>query len=124
MDRAETGRRGEQAAARYYLQRGCILLARNYRIPQGEIDLILRDPAGVIVFCEVKTRTASNAVCRPANSVTRAKQRRIVKTAAWYLQQTGQQEVFARFDVAEATPLGDGRWMIHIIKSAFYKKRV
>lgn len=119
MDRAETGRRGEQAAARYYIGRGCTLLARNYRIREGEIDLILRDPAGVIVFCEVKTRTDRDALCRPAASVTVAKRRRIIRTARQYLQQTGQQEAFARFDVAEVNPLDSGRWMVHIIKGAF-----
>ena len=119
MGRAETGRSGERAAALHYIRQGCALLAHNYRIRAGEIDLILRDPAGVIVFCEVKTRTNPNAVCRPAASVTLAKRRRIIQTAAWYLQQTGQDEAFARFDIAEVTPLDSGRWMVHIIKSAF-----
>lgn len=119
MDRAETGRRGEHAAALYYLRQGCTLLEHNYRIRGGEIDLILRDPAGVIIVCEVKTRADLDALCRPAASVTLAKRRRIVRTAAWYLQQTGQQEAFTRFDVAEVTPLDSGRWMVHIIKSAF-----
>ena len=41
MDRAETGRRGEHAAALYYIRRGCTLLEHNYRIREGEIDLIL-----------------------------------------------------------------------------------
>lgn len=119
MDRAKTGRRGEHAAALYYIRQGCTLLEHNYRIREGEIDLILRDPAGVIIICEVKTRTDPEAVCRPAASVTAAKRRRIIQTAAWYLQQTGQQEAFTRFDVAEVTPLDSGRWMVHIIKSAF-----
>ncbi len=119
MDRAETGRRGEQAAARYYIRRGCALLAHNYRIREGEIDLILQEPDGTVVFCEVKTRTDPHAVCRPAASVTMAKRRRIIRTAQWYLQQTGRQEDYARFDVAEVIPLDSGRWMVHIIKGAF-----
>ena len=41
MDRAETGRRGERAAALYYIRRGCTLLEHNYCIRGGEIDLIL-----------------------------------------------------------------------------------
>ena len=44
MDRAETGRRGERAAARYYIRQGCTLLAHNYAIRQGELDLVLKDP--------------------------------------------------------------------------------
>ena len=119
MDRAETGRRGERAAARYYIQQGCTLLEHNYRIREGEVDLILRDPEGVLIMCEVKTRTNPNAVCRPSNSVTKAKQRRLILAASSYLQQTGQSEAFTRFDVAEVTLLDSGRWIVHIIKSAF-----
>ena len=119
MDRAETGRRGERAAARYYIQQGCTLLEHNYRIREGEVDLILRDPEGVLIMCEVKTRTNPNAICRPSNSVTKAKQRRLILAASSYLQQTGQSEAFTRFDVAEVTPLDNGRWIVHIIKSAF-----
>ena len=55
MDRQERGRRGEAAAAKYYLDRGCRLLAHGYRTRQGELDLILED-RGVIVVAEVKTR--------------------------------------------------------------------
>ena len=43
MDAAETGRKGEAVAARYYQQRGCLLLAHDYRTRMGEMDL---DPAG------------------------------------------------------------------------------
>ncbi len=118
MDSAETGRRGELAAARYYIRLGCTLLAHNYRVREGELDLVLRAPAGVIIICEVKTR-AGRGACRPAASVTRAKQRRIIRAASRYLSESGQSEAFARFDVAEVTPLDSGRWMVHIIKSAF-----
>ena len=119
MDRSEVGRRGERAAAQYYIRQGCTLLEHNYRIREGEIDLILRDPDGVIIICEVKTRTNREAVCCPSNAVTKAKQRRLILTASYYLQQTGQSESFTRFDVAEVTPLDSGHWIVHIIKSAF-----
>lgn len=62
MDRQERGRRGEAAAAKYYLDRGCRLLAHGYRTRQGELDLILED-RGVIVVAEVKTR--ASAPCFP-----------------------------------------------------------
>ena len=53
MDRAETGRAGEAVAARYYQKQGCELVAHNYRTRMGEIDLILREPDGTLVLCEV-----------------------------------------------------------------------
>ena len=56
MDRAGTGRRGEAAAARFYEKQGAALITHNYHTRMGEIDLILREPDGTLVFCEVKTR--------------------------------------------------------------------
>ena len=118
MDAAETGGKGEAVAARYYQQRGCLLLAHDYRTRMGEIDLILREPDGTIVLCEVKTRSP-DPLASPASAVTPAKQRRLIRAAEQYLQQTGQSDAPARFDVAEVTPLDSGRWMVHIIKGAF-----
>ena len=57
MNRAETGRRGEAAAARWYQKQGAQLLAHNYHTRMGELDLVLREPDGTIVICEVKTRS-------------------------------------------------------------------
>ena len=113
MDRAGTGRRGEAAAARFYEKQGAALITHNYHTRMGEIDLILREPDGTLVFCEVKTRAAA---------VNAAKQRRIIASAAWYLQSTHQSDDPVRFDVAEVVPLDSGRWMVHIIKGAFCAK--
>ena len=44
MDRAETGRRGEAAAARFYEKQGAALITHNYHTRMGEIDLMLREP--------------------------------------------------------------------------------
>ena len=55
-DRRETGASGEALAAAYLTARGWTVLARNWRCRTGEIDIIARDPDGVMVVCEVKTR--------------------------------------------------------------------
>jgi putative endonuclease len=118
MDAAETGRKGEAVAARYYQQRGCLLLAHDYRTRMGEIDLILREPDGTLVLCEVKTR-AEGSLASPAEAVDRPKQRRLIRAAQYYLQQNGLSDAPVRFDVAEVFPLDSGRWMVHIIRGAF-----
>ena len=118
MNRAETGRRGEAAAARWYQKQGAQLLAHNYHTRMGELDLVLREPDGTIVICEVKTRS-QGMLQRPAAAVDPAKQHRLICAAQKYLQQTGQSEEPVRFDVAEVVPLDSGRWMVHIIKGAF-----
>ena len=104
MNRAETGRRGEAAAARWYQKQGAQLLAHNYHTRMGELDLVLREPDGTIVICEVKTRS-QGMLQRPAAAVDPAKQHRLICAAQGYLQQTGQSEEPVRFDVAEVVPL-------------------
>ena len=121
MGRAETGQRGEAAAARFYQTQGAERLGHKYHTRLGEIDLILRDPDGTLVFCEVKTR-AKDSLDTPAAAVNAAKQRRIIASAALYLQSTRQSDEPVRFDVAEVVPLDSGRWMVHIIKGAFWAK--
>ena len=106
MDRAETGRRGEATAARFYEKQGAALITHNYHTRMGEIDLILREPDGTLVFCEVKTR-AKDSLDTPAAAVNAAKH---------------QSDEPVRFDVAEVVPLDSGRWMVHIIKGAFCAK--
>ena len=68
-----------------------------------------------------KTR-AKDSLDTPAAAVNAAKQRRIIASAAWYLQSTHQSDDSVRFDVAEVVPLDSGRWMVHIIKGAFCAK--
>ena len=118
MNRAETGRRGEAAAARWYLKQGCRLLTHNFRTRMGELDVVVQEPDGTIVICEVKTRS-TDAVSRPAEAVNTAKQKRLILAAQHYLQLNGLSDAPVRFDVAEVFPLDSGRWMVHIIRGAF-----
>ena len=118
MNRAETGRRGEAAAARWYLKQGCRLLTHNFRTRMGELDVVVQEPDGTIVICEVKIRSR-DAVSRPAEAVNAAKQKRLILAAQYYLQQNGLSDAPVRFDVAEVFPLDSGRWMVHIIRGAF-----
>lgn len=56
----EIGQRAESLAADYLKSRGCHVLERNWRTRICEIDLIVRDPAGLIRFVEVKYRRSNN----------------------------------------------------------------
>ena len=114
MNRAQTGQRGEAAAAKFYLDRGCRLLTHNFHTRMGELDVVVQEPDGTVVICEVKTR-AEGSLTTPAEAVNRAKQRRLIRAAEAYLQRTGLSEAPVRFDVAEVNPLDSGRWMVHII---------
>ncbi|MBD7956605.1 YraN family protein [Microbacterium sp. Sa4CUA7] len=78
----ERGRAGEARAARYLQDAGWRLLARNWRCPQGELDLVAaRDR--VIAVVEVKTRR-SDGYGHPLEAVDDRKRRRLWQLAyAW-----------------------------------------
>ena len=96
----QAGSAAEDRALAHLLDGGLKLLARNYRTPGrggGEIDLIMREPGGTLVFVEVRQRA-----CRDfggaAASVGAAKQQRIVFAARHYLMRFGAPPP-CRFDV-------------------------
>ena len=110
------GHKGEAVAAKYYQQRGWLLLNHNYRTRMGEIDLILYKD-GTLVFAEVKTRTGA-MLDRPAAAVDARKQYRLVLAAQQYLQRSPYGDAAIRFDVVEVTPAGTS-WQVHCIPGAF-----
>jgi len=55
MNRKETGWVGENIACLYLKDKGYKILERNFRKPWGEIDVIAKDPDGVLIFVEVKS---------------------------------------------------------------------
>ena len=88
------GREAEALAARHLEGHGLRVVARNFRVRGGEIDLICRD-GRVLVFVEVRQRSRSDYGGAGA-SITISKQRRIVLAARHYL--AGQPECDCRFD--------------------------
>lgn len=91
------GNEGEREAARFLRRQGFRILARSYRTPLGEIDLIAADGT-TTVFVEVKTRRSSQAG-QPFEAVDRLKQLQLTKLALAYLKSKGWLEQPARFDV-------------------------
>lgn len=83
----ERGNAAEGVALAHLQAAGLTLLERNYRTPGrggGEIDLILREPNGTLVFVEVRARSGASHGGAAA-SVGAVKQRRIVLAARHYL---------------------------------------
>jgi putative endonuclease len=96
-EKKNLGAAGETIASRYLRKRGYRILERNYRTIFGEIDLIAR-VKNIIVFVEVKTR-ATSSLGPPYLSVTRNKQRHIIKNALFYLKQKHMMGVNWRVDI-------------------------
>ena len=116
MKTAALGSWGEDAALRHARWRGAWLLARNYRAPSGELDLVLRQ-LWTVVFAEVKTRWSDPA--RGLESITPGKQLRIIQTARHYLRSSGAdlERVRCRFDVFLVSPRPETR--VLWLKDAF-----
>ena len=98
-DPHKLGPKGEDYALSLLRRRGHTLLERNFLCPQGEIDLITWQK-DTLVFTEVRAREEDRARS-PAESVTPAKQRRIVRAAKVYvLKRAGHKPLpNIRFDV-------------------------
>lgn len=94
----DTGRSGEELAARYLAEQGLALLDRNVRFRDGELDLVAED-GPVLVFVEVRRRT-SGRKGTAAESVTARKRARIVRAARRWLTRHPREAVRSlRFDV-------------------------
>jgi putative endonuclease len=115
--RRALGASGEEAVARWYERAGYEVLDRNWRIREGEIDLVLRRGA-TIVFCEVKTRR-STAFGAPVEAVTFTKQRRLRGLALRWLDAHDARAADLRFDVASVLAARDQAPVIEVVEAAF-----
>lgn len=94
------GRKAEELTARYLEHIGMVILEKNYRCRQGEVDLIGKDRE-YLVFIEVKARK-TNACGYPGEAVTVRKQQRICKAAGYYCcKEKSAMNRPVRFDVVE-----------------------
>jgi putative endonuclease len=114
--RRVVGQNGEDAAAAWYAGAGYEILDRNWRVREGELDLVVRN-ARTIAFCEVKTRR-DDAFGSPAEAVTMRKQLRIRKLARSWLAAHDASASNLRFDVAAVLP-GPNGWEVDVITNAF-----
>jgi putative endonuclease len=97
VGRKEIGQRGEDIAADYLRASGWRVLARNWRCPAGELDIIARDPHGVVVFCEVKSRR-NTSFCEPLEAITVKKLRKLRELAGHWLRTQPRYVGKFRFD--------------------------
>lgn len=115
--RRALGDAGEDLAARWYEARGAAVVARNWRVRGGEIDLVVAD-GDTIVFCEVKTRRRHD-FGSPFDAVTPAKQRRLRALASAWLRGHAVRAPALRFDVAAVTWPAGGEPTVEVVTGAF-----
>jgi putative endonuclease len=122
--RRRLGDAGEALVARWYEARGFVVVDRNWRCREGELDLVCAGHA-LLVFCEVKTRR-STAFGSPLEAVTIPKQRRIRVLARLWLDEQGRTVAAGRagaprlrFDVASVLALPGAAPEITVVEAAF-----
>ncbi|MTV47708.1 YraN family protein [Heliobacillus mobilis] len=97
MQRKRLGQWGEETAQNFLLEKGWHLLAKNYRTPFGEIDLIFRDRQW-IVFVEVRARSTL-LMGRAEETIDYRKRKRLLTTASHFLSSYSGPRLSPRFDL-------------------------
>lgn len=119
QERRAFGEEQEKIAAQYLVAQGLQLIALNYQCKLGEIDLIMRTRSE-LVFVEVRYRR-SIAYGTPAETVDSRKQRKLLRTAQYYLKTMHlTNHVSCRFDVLGLSPgIADGELCFDWVPHAF-----
>lgn len=110
------GNIGENTAASFLSENGYIIRERNYHSRYGEIDIIC-EKDGFIVFTEVKLRKKNPRV-GTLESVSAAKQRKIIETSVMYMQDRDI-SLQPRYDVVSITEKSGGGYSVELIENAF-----
>ena len=112
---------GEEMALDMLLKKGMTLLEKNFRCRFGEVDLILRDKE-TLVFVEVKLRKDTTHGLA-AEAVNYGKQKKIIRVAQYYLQNSKLKNPFIRFDVVGVEKKLSGEWNCIHYRHAFLSPR-
>ncbi|MCA9245323.1 MAG: YraN family protein [Phycisphaerales bacterium] len=115
-ERDELGQKGERIADRALKRAGMRIIARRFRTPVGELDLVARE-GNTIVFVEVKTQT-SEAHIDPRDRITPAKRAALIKAAKWMIRARKWEQKPLRFDVVTVV-LDETEPRVEHIRDAF-----
>lgn len=118
MTTKELGDFGEMKAAQYLRKKGFKIVDTNYRFNRNEVDIIYTLP-DKYVFVEVKTRQTAQ-IGPPWKSVTRHKQKQIIKCAHQYIV-SRDLDTEAQFDIISIVHNSHGTFLEHI-EDAFYPR--
>jgi putative endonuclease len=115
-DHNELGIKGEKIALEFLQKKGFEILKRNYRFMRGEVDVIAKKN-GRLRIVEVKTRQ-SHYLAGPEVTVTKKKQRAIIKVANAYIE-LNNFDGETQFDIISIV-LNDKTLDLEFLEDAFY----
>jgi len=116
-DNQNIGKIGEDLAAKLLVEKGYLILERNYRFGHGEIDIIAMHNE-TLVFVEVKTRK-NLEYGEPEYAITKNKQRQVRKMAELYLFDKDITDTDCRIDVVAILLKKKDEHYINHIENAF-----
>lgn len=117
LSTSSLGKNGEEAVAQWLSQHGYTILACNYRVRCGEVDIIARNHE-IMAFVEVKTRTTEYFPTHLV--VNKTKQNKVIKAAMHYMVKHKIYDKVIRFDIATVTPVRGG-FNVDYLPNAFTK---
>ena len=117
-DPKRLGRWGQRHCETTLRRRGWKTVARNYAFVGGELDLVMADPDGVLVFIEVKTRRNEDFAAATA-AVNTAKRKKLMRTAKRFLKEFQLSDRPLRFDVLTVILGPTGRPQMNHYRNAF-----
>ena len=120
--RRALGQTGESLAARELERRGYRIVERNWRCPIGEIDIVA-EKDGALVIVEVRTRRGDERGT-PQESITPAKQTKLIELALTYLQEHDIADRDWRIDVVAVEMSPRGKLLrIDVVENAVEERR-
>lgn len=108
------GRMGEDVAARHLESEGFVVLERNWRCDEGELDILARD-GDTLVVCEVKTRS-STRYGTPFEAITERKLHRLERLGMRWMREHGVRPRRMRVDIVSVLAPPDGRRVIEHVR--------
>lgn len=117
-DRKLLGRWGEKYCEKFLKRKGLKVLTRNFSCKTGEIDIIMVDTNGSIVFVEVRTK-ADEEFSDVESSITQAKKTRLKRAARYFLSTQDIENRPFRFDIVAIVLGRKGKPQIRHYENAF-----
>jgi putative endonuclease len=114
--RQALGRRGEQLAAEHLERSGLQVLDRNWRCAEGEVDIVAVD-RGVLVICEVKTRSGTR-YGTPLEAISARKHGRLRRLAVRWVAAHGVRYEQIRIDVVGVLRAAPGEFTVEHVRGA------
>ena len=105
------GERAEAAVAEWLTERGWTVLARRWRCPEGELDIVASDPGRVLVAVEVKLRQTGRAGA-PLESVDRHRVRRLRSALGRFAALEVRDVDGLRLDLVAVRKADAGEWRL------------